>query len=159
MFWFIRWWLWCIETCSVLLYGIKVLCLTSHFLFQIFYNIPTLENKTNSLLRNVDNRSPNHAASYSKKNWILNDTSAKTTKFAFWKLVSTPEIVSFSDTHTCGNLYFLPDDEDGTDFRNIARCLCNFRGHSVAQLVKAPRYNAEGRGFDSRWCHWIFSLT
>jgi len=33
------------------------------------------------------------------------------------------------------------------------------RGHAVAQLVKVLRYNPEGRGFDSRWCHWIFSLT
>jgi len=24
----------------------------------------------------------------------------------------------------------------------------------VAQLVEAPRYKPEGRGFDSRWCHW-----
>jgi hypothetical protein len=29
----------------------------------------------------------------------------------------------------------------------------------VAQLVEALRYNPEGRGFDSRWCHWNFSLT
>jgi hypothetical protein len=29
----------------------------------------------------------------------------------------------------------------------------------VAQLVEALRYNLEGRGFDSRWCHWNFSLT
>ena len=28
-------------------------------------------------------------------------------------------------------------------------------GHAVAQL----RYKTEGRGFDFRWCHWIFSLT
>jgi hypothetical protein len=27
----------------------------------------------------------------------------------------------------------------------------------VAQLVEALRY--EGRGFDSRWCHWDFSLA
>jgi hypothetical protein len=27
----------------------------------------------------------------------------------------------------------------------------------VAQLVEASRYKSEGRGFDSRWCH--FSLT
>jgi len=26
----------------------------------------------------------------------------------------------------------------------------------VAQLVVALRYKPEGRGFDSRWCHWIF---
>ena len=32
-------------------------------------------------------------------------------------------------------------------------------GHAVAQLVDALRYKAEGRGFDSRWCNWNFSLT
>ena len=34
-----------------------------------------------------------------------------------------------------------------------------FGVHAVAQLVEALRYNPEGRGFDSRWCHWNFSLT
>jgi len=29
----------------------------------------------------------------------------------------------------------------------------------VAQLVEALRYKPEGRGFDSRWGHWDFSLT
>jgi len=29
---------------------------------------------------------------------------------------------------------------------------------AVAQLVEALRYKPEGRGFDSRWCHWNFSL-
>jgi hypothetical protein len=29
----------------------------------------------------------------------------------------------------------------------------------VAQLVQALRYKPEGRGFDSRWCHWNLSLT
>ena len=33
------------------------------------------------------------------------------------------------------------------------------RGHEVAQFVDALLYNPEGRGFDSRWCHWNFSLT
>jgi hypothetical protein len=28
----------------------------------------------------------------------------------------------------------------------------------VAQLVEALRSKPEGRGFDSRWCHWNFSL-
>jgi len=32
-------------------------------------------------------------------------------------------------------------------------------GHAVAQLIEALRYKLEGRGFDFRWCHWIFSLT
>ena len=29
----------------------------------------------------------------------------------------------------------------------------------MAQLIEALRYKPEGRGFDSQWCHWIFSLT
>jgi hypothetical protein len=32
-------------------------------------------------------------------------------------------------------------------------------GHAVAQLIEALRYKPEGRGFDSRWCHWNFPLT
>ena len=32
-------------------------------------------------------------------------------------------------------------------------------GYAVAQLVEALRYKSEGRGFDSRWCHWNFSFT
>jgi hypothetical protein len=31
--------------------------------------------------------------------------------------------------------------------------------HAVAQSVEALHYKPEGRGFDSRWCHWNFSLT
>jgi hypothetical protein len=31
-------------------------------------------------------------------------------------------------------------------------------GRAVAQLVEALRYKSEGRGFDSRWCHWIFFI-
>ena len=29
----------------------------------------------------------------------------------------------------------------------------------MAQLVEALSYKSEGRGFDSRWSHWNFSLT
>ena len=32
-------------------------------------------------------------------------------------------------------------------------------GHAVAQLLEALRHRPEGRGFDSRRCHWNFSLT
>jgi len=31
-------------------------------------------------------------------------------------------------------------------------------GHEMAQLVEALRYKPGGRGFDSRWFHWNFSL-
>ena len=30
--------------------------------------------------------------------------------------------------------------------------------YAVSQLVEALRYNSEGRGFDSRWCHWKFFI-
>ena len=33
------------------------------------------------------------------------------------------------------------------------------KGHAMAQLVVAVCYKQEGRGFDSRWCYWNFSLT
>ena len=32
-------------------------------------------------------------------------------------------------------------------------------GYEVAQLIEALRYKPEGRGFDSRWSHWNFSVT
>jgi len=31
--------------------------------------------------------------------------------------------------------------------------------YALAQLVEALRHKPEGRGFDSRWCHWNFSLA
>jgi hypothetical protein len=42
--------------------------------------------------------------------------------------------------------------------------ICNYLGKTwgtllVAQLVEAPRYKSEVCRFDSRWCHWNFSLT
>jgi hypothetical protein len=39
------------------------------------------------------------------------------------------------------------------------RNLAQKEGHAVAQLVEALRYKPEGRGVDSRWFHWNFSLT
>jgi len=32
-------------------------------------------------------------------------------------------------------------------------------GHAVAHLVEALFYKPEGRGFDTGWCRWNFSLT
>jgi hypothetical protein len=31
-------------------------------------------------------------------------------------------------------------------------------GQALAQLVEALHYKPEGHGFNSRWCHWNFSL-
>ena len=33
------------------------------------------------------------------------------------------------------------------------------RGARGGVVVKALRYKRAGRGFDSRWCHWNFSVT
>jgi hypothetical protein len=41
----------------------------------------------------------------------------------------------------------------------LARVLLIIRGYAVAQLVEALHYKPEGRGFDSRWSHWDFSVT
>jgi hypothetical protein len=32
-------------------------------------------------------------------------------------------------------------------------------GYAVAQLVEALCYKPEGRGFNSRWSHWNYSVT
>jgi hypothetical protein len=33
------------------------------------------------------------------------------------------------------------------------------KGARGGVVVKALRYKPTGRGFDSRWCHWSFSVT
>ena len=43
-------------------------------------------------------------------------------------------------------------------FKQILTCTDNVQGQAVTQLVEALRYKPEGRGFYSRWCHWIFFL-
>jgi len=42
----------------------------------------------------------------------------------------------------------------------VAQCIYTYihtyMEHAVAHLFEALRYKPEGRGFDSRWCHWNF---
>jgi hypothetical protein len=51
-----------------------------------------------------------------------------------------------------------PEYEGIKMLQNIRTYTPNW-GHVVAQLVEALRYKPEGHRFDSRWCHWNFSLT
>jgi hypothetical protein len=51
------------------------------------------------------------------------------------------------------------EDLDGTYHINSKVMCIGWGTLLVAQLVEALRYKSEGRGFDSRWCHWNFSLT
>jgi len=40
--------------------------------------------------------------------------------------------------------------------RTLKCCVVKCMDYSLCQAL---RYKPEGRGFDSQWCHWIFSLT
>jgi hypothetical protein len=47
-----------------------------------------------------------------------------------------------------------------TDHQGITTTTIICMGHAVAWLVKALCYQPEGRGFNSRWSHWIlFNLS
>jgi hypothetical protein len=41
----------------------------------------------------------------------------------------------------------------------IVNELIDIMGCAVVQLVEALRNKPKVHGFDSRWCHWNFSLT
>ena len=65
---------------------------------------------------------------------------------------------------TCDVVRPKPDSFRGILFKHTEHCiyfnkLFSKTGHAVAQFVEALRYKPEGRGFDSQWCHWNFSLT
>jgi hypothetical protein len=58
----------------------------------------------------------------------------------------------FKETEGEGNVYY--------DKEILYLIIINYhKGHAVAQFVKALRNTPEGRGFDSRWFHWNFSVT
>ena len=41
----------------------------------------------------------------------------------------------------------------------IKTCIGFYMGDRGGTVVKVLCYKSEGRWFDSRWCHWNFSLT
>jgi hypothetical protein len=49
-----------------------------------------------------------------------------------------------------------PDNNNNNNNNNTVSTVLGARGGIV---VKALRYKPAGRGFDSRWCHWNFSVT
>ena len=44
-------------------------------------------------------------------------------------------------------------------YKKLSNYTSMIGGHAVAQFVERLRYKPRGRGVDSRWCHWNFSLT
>ena len=65
--------------------------------------------------------------------------------FVFWKNLYLPHRMYYVMFHYSAAL-------SKTDLRTS-----NFARGDV--VVKALRYKPAGRGFDSRWCHWNFSVT
>ena len=63
------------------------------------------------------------------------------------------------DYETSERLRVLSRYTEPCDIKSFTIFTCSVKGHAVAQLVEALRYKLEGRGFDSRWFHWNFSLT
>jgi hypothetical protein len=42
----------------------------------------------------------------------------------------------------------------------IKKCICMYvRMYGGGVVIKALCYKPAGRGLDSRWCHWNFSVT
>jgi hypothetical protein len=48
--------------------------------------------------------------------------------------------------------------DGGDDTAQIFPLFTSTAGYTMAHLVEALRYKPEGRGFDSQWCYWNFSL-
>jgi hypothetical protein len=58
-----------------------------------------------------------------------------------------------------GGVFFLMPRQPFWAKASSTKFLDHTEGHAVAKLVEALCYKPEDRGFDSRWCHWNFSLT
>jgi hypothetical protein len=57
---------------------------------------------------------------------------------------------------TLPKTYTLKQNDDDDDDNNNNN---NNKGEGGGVVVKALSYKPAGRGFDSRWCHWNFSVT
>jgi hypothetical protein len=58
-----------------------------------------------------------------------------------------------------GKVRFEHLSVDGRKILKMDFTVIEWEVYVVTQLVEVLRYKPEGSGFDSRWCHWIFSLT
>ena len=57
------------------------------------------------------------------------------------------------------NIHALLHGHFKRSFVSYLKSLLLVRNTWCAQLVETLRYKSEGRGFDSRWCHWNFSFA
>ena len=68
---------------------------------------------------------------------------------AFHNSVNAPKNHTFYVVYLCVNLLRSPD----------FTLILTITGARGGVVVKALCYKTAGRGFDSRWCHWNFSVT
>ena len=124
--------------CVSLTYQVTVFCLTSKYLL---FQKNTCEYKLISLRlfsRQVDKKKRNFSFKYQVTfhQTIMRQTENITLGLPTSFKIYTNFLISTTITH-----------------------LNKLRQLHQGQLVEALRYNSEGREFDSRWCHWNFSLT
>jgi len=63
--------------------------------------------------------------------------------------------------HAEGRIHKKTDrhGEGNNRFSQFCKKAPKNKGERGSTVVKALCYKSEGRWFDSRWCHWNFSLT
>jgi hypothetical protein len=90
---------------------------------------------------------------------MVTDVSGTTYRVSYswisWPLKSTPvrctETLIIDYKRTPRN---IPEEQ----MPQLVLVMSRYCGYAVAQLLEALCYKSEGRGFDSRWCLWNFSL-
>jgi len=88
--------------------------------------------------------------------WIEVDDFAERWPTRWEKCIKTGQQVTFSAV-----LHLLVQWEPQVPFTFLShsRHISSFDLSVQPTLYGALQYKSEGRGFDSRWCHWNFSLT
>jgi hypothetical protein len=80
------------------------------------------------------------------------ETTLQVTLIAFCD--ETAQCLILIDNNGRGKCHHRIDNEGSEDERRYSSTF-NLIGARGGAAVKALRYKAEGRGIDSRWCHWI----
>jgi hypothetical protein len=81
--------------------------------------------------------------------WIVGNVSA----------VRWPKGFTYMHSHVAAHLAERNEYVEYMVKHNLIYMVCSNVGSRVGAVVEALSYKPEGRGFNSRWCHWNFSLT
>jgi len=98
-----------------------------------------------------------------EKNIVEPDRQTDRPQSTIWRKRIACWITKVTDTHSeCVMLMEFPIATMVTRKSLIVTYIHNYifcLGARGGVVVKALRYKPVGRGFDSRWCHWNFSVT